>query len=186
MEENVWLFSIISGKSLKNRIVVQHRSWKVKFDDSTALWFCSSDLPEYLTCSNGLVSSLPFNAAMLNNLKYCVHSHTYTPPPPPTAHVHHVYRLCAHPTQQSSLISAVSGNNEVSIWDMETASRRQMLWASPAQPFSEMTDNVSCSWTTGVRISWCTCLWNCQKIKQFFIWYINLLWRFLIWYAKIQ
>ncbi|XP_064396061.1 phosphoinositide 3-kinase regulatory subunit 4-like [Halichondria panicea] len=57
------------------------------------------------------------------------------------AHVHHVYRLSAHPTQPSSLVSAVSGNNEVSVWDMETATRRQMLWASPAQPFGEMTDN---------------------------------------------
>jgi len=56
-------------------------------------------------------------------------------------HVHHVYQLSAHPTHPSSLISAVSGNNEVSVWDMETATRRQMLWASPAQPFGEMTDN---------------------------------------------
>ena len=59
-----------------------------------------------------------------------------------SAHVHHVYQLSAHPTHPSSLISAVSCNNEVSVWDMETATRRQMLWASPAQPFGEMTDNV--------------------------------------------
>ncbi len=58
------------------------------------------------------------------------------------AYVHHVYQLSAHPTDPSSLISAVSGNNEVSVWDMETATRRQMLWASPASPFSEMSDNV--------------------------------------------
>lgn len=58
------------------------------------------------------------------------------------AHIHHVYQLKPHPTQPSSIISAVSGNNEVSIWDMETATRRQMLWAGPAQPFGEMTTNV--------------------------------------------
>ena len=57
------------------------------------------------------------------------------------SHVHHVYQLKPHPTQPSSIISAVSGNNEVSIWDMETATRRQMLWAGPAQPFGEMTHN---------------------------------------------
>ena len=67
----------------------------------------------------------------------------------PLAHVHHVYQLSAHPTHPSSLISAVSGNNEVSVWDMETATRRQMLWASPAQPFGEMTDNVSVVMVTG-------------------------------------
>ena len=57
--------------------------------------------------------------------------------------VHQVHRLSAHPTQPSSLISAVSYNNEVSVWDMETATRRQMLWASPATPFSPLTDTVS-------------------------------------------
>jgi len=35
------------------------------------------------------------------------------------------------------------------VWDMETATRRQMLWASPAQPFGEMTDNVSVVMVTG-------------------------------------
>ena len=59
-----------------------------------------------------------------------------------TAYIHRVYQLSAHPSQPSSLISAVSGNNEVSVWDMETANRRQMMWASPAQPFTCMTDNV--------------------------------------------
>ena len=58
------------------------------------------------------------------------------------AYVHRINQLTPHPTQPSSLISAASGNNEVSVWDMETAARRQMIWASPAQPFSPMTDNV--------------------------------------------
>ena len=29
------------------------------------------------------------------------------------------------------------------MWDMETASRRQIVWASPTPPFGKMTDNVS-------------------------------------------
>ena len=65
------------------------------------------------------------------------------PPPPPSVNIHHVYRLSPHPTQPSSLISAVSYNNEISIWDMETATRRQMLWASPAPAFGEITNSVS-------------------------------------------
>lgn len=59
------------------------------------------------------------------------------------AYVHRINQLTPHPNQPSSLISAASGNNEVSIWDMETAARRQMIWASPAQPFGAMTDNVN-------------------------------------------
>lgn len=83
-------------------------------------------------------------------LFFSLSSSTFPPsssPPPPYTHtltvnIHHVYSLSAHPTQPSSLISAVSYNNEISIWDMETASRRQMLWASPAPAFGEMTGNV--------------------------------------------
>lgn len=34
--------------------------------------------------------------------------------------------------------SAVQGNNEVSMWDMETGDRKFTLWASSAPPLSEM------------------------------------------------
>ena len=60
-----------------------------------------------------------------------------------TGYKHRVYGLSANPFHHSSVISAVSGNNEVSMWDMETATRRHMLWASPLPPFSKMTDDVS-------------------------------------------
>ena len=60
-----------------------------------------------------------------------------------TDYKHRVYGLSANPFHHSSVISAVSGNNEVSMWDMETATRRQMLWASSLPPFSKMTDDVS-------------------------------------------
>ena len=71
------------------------------------------------------------------------HAHIQTNMYAPEAHIHRVQQLNPHPSQPSSIISAVSGNNEVSVWDMETATRRQMLWASPAQPFTCMTDHVS-------------------------------------------
>ena len=61
---------------------------------------------------------------------------------PHTDYKHRVYELSANPFHHSSVISAVSGNNEVSMWDMETATRRHMLWASPLPPFSKMTDDV--------------------------------------------
>lgn len=35
-------------------------------------------------------------------------------------------------------LSAVQGNNEVSMWDMETGDRRLTLWASSAPPLSEL------------------------------------------------
>ena len=59
------------------------------------------------------------------------------------AYVHRIQQLSSHPNQLQTVLSAASGNNEISVWDMETSTRRQMLWASPTQPFGHMTENVS-------------------------------------------
>ncbi|XP_077453778.1 phosphoinositide 3-kinase regulatory subunit 4 [Stigmatopora argus] len=60
---------------------------------------------------------------------------------PISNHVHparsRVRRLLMHPLYQSSVIAAVQGNNEVSMWDMETGDRKFTLWASSAPPLSE-------------------------------------------------
>ncbi|XP_031568622.1 phosphoinositide 3-kinase regulatory subunit 4-like [Actinia tenebrosa] len=48
-----------------------------------------------------------------------------------------IRRLATHPTEQSWVVSAVQGNNEVNIWDLETGSRRQTLWASNTPPLSQ-------------------------------------------------
>jgi len=58
-------------------------------------------------------------------------------------HIHRVHALSANPFHHASVISAISGNNEVSTWNMETTTRQKMLWASPLPPFSKMTDDVS-------------------------------------------
>uniref|UniRef100_A0A8C0WKK3 non-specific serine/threonine protein kinase n=1 Tax=Castor canadensis TaxID=51338 RepID=A0A8C0WKK3_CASCN len=49
-----------------------------------------------------------------------------------------IRRLSMHPLYQSWVIAAVQGNNEVSMWDMETGDRRLTLWASSAPPLSEL------------------------------------------------
>ncbi|XP_072880194.1 phosphoinositide 3-kinase regulatory subunit 4 isoform X1 [Hemitrygon akajei] len=49
-----------------------------------------------------------------------------------------IRQLLMHPLCQSWVIAAVQGNNEVSMWDMETGDRRFTLWASSAPPLSEM------------------------------------------------
>ncbi|KAL4221189.1 phosphoinositide-3-kinase [Mactra antiquata] len=50
-----------------------------------------------------------------------------------------VRRLLAHPKEQSWIISAVQGNNEVSMWDVETGARRKALWASTEPTLSKKT-----------------------------------------------
>ena len=48
-----------------------------------------------------------------------------------------IRKLIVHPKEQSWIISSVQGNNEVSMWDVETGARRKALWASPAPPLSQ-------------------------------------------------
>ncbi|XP_033636552.1 phosphoinositide 3-kinase regulatory subunit 4-like [Asterias rubens] len=60
----------------------------------------------------------------------------------PITTIHHstasqVRRLILHPNHPSWIISAVQGNNEVSMWDMETGARQFTLWASPSPALSQ-------------------------------------------------
>lgn len=48
-----------------------------------------------------------------------------------------VRRVVVHPREQSWIISSVQGNNEISMWDMETSSRQKTLWASTAPALSQ-------------------------------------------------
>ncbi|XP_037081673.1 LOW QUALITY PROTEIN: phosphoinositide 3-kinase regulatory subunit 4-like [Pollicipes pollicipes] len=41
-----------------------------------------------------------------------------------------VRRLCVHPSQPSWFVSAVSGNSEVNMWNIETGERQMTLWPS--------------------------------------------------------
>ncbi|XP_076177459.1 vacuolar protein sorting 15 isoform X1 [Ptiloglossa arizonensis] len=47
-----------------------------------------------------------------------------------------VRKVITHPTEHSWIISAVQGNNEISMWNLETDFRQMVLWASSAPPLS--------------------------------------------------
>lgn len=57
-----------------------------------------------------------------------------------------VRRVSMHPKEGSWVVSAVNGNNEISMWDMETQSRHMTLWASPKPPLSmtQLCNNSVC------------------------------------------
>lgn len=50
-----------------------------------------------------------------------------------------IRRLICHPTEQSCVMSAVQGNNEISVWNLETHFRQTVLWASNAPPLTHTT-----------------------------------------------
>nr|XP_045600663.1 phosphoinositide 3-kinase regulatory subunit 4-like isoform X2 [Procambarus clarkii] len=58
-----------------------------------------------------------------------------------------VRRVSMHPKEDSWVVSAVSGNNEISMWDMETQSRHMTLWGSPRPPLTtvQISNNSVCS-----------------------------------------
>lgn len=47
-----------------------------------------------------------------------------------------VRKVIRHPIERSWILSAVQGNNEVSIWNMETQNRQAVLWGSTTPPLS--------------------------------------------------
>lgn len=50
-----------------------------------------------------------------------------------------IRRLCGHPKEPSWIISSSIGNNEVSIWCIESGSRQAVLWGSATPPLSSVT-----------------------------------------------
>ncbi|XP_050436051.1 phosphoinositide 3-kinase regulatory subunit 4 [Adelges cooleyi] len=52
-----------------------------------------------------------------------------------------VRRLIRHPTESSWIISAMQDNNEVTVWNLESGSKQQTLWASSAPPLSNSQTN---------------------------------------------
>ncbi|XP_052870427.1 phosphoinositide 3-kinase regulatory subunit 4-like [Anopheles cruzii] len=55
-----------------------------------------------------------------------------------------VRRVSHHPTESSWLVSALQGNNEVSVWNIETGHRQQTFWASPNPPLSHSSASTQC------------------------------------------
>ncbi|XP_067950681.1 phosphoinositide 3-kinase regulatory subunit 4-like [Watersipora subatra] len=61
-----------------------------------------------------------------------------------------VNRLSTHPSESSWVIASMLGNNEVSMWNLETNQREKTLWASSAPLFS--TEKYSKHWVNGLHI----------------------------------
>lgn len=65
-------------------------------------------------------------------------------------HFHYLYctlgarvrKIVCHPTEHNMVLSSVQGNNEISMWNLETGMREKVLWGSRTPPLSKT--NVSC------------------------------------------
>ncbi|EEB17192.1 Phosphoinositide 3-kinase regulatory subunit, putative [Pediculus humanus corporis] len=52
-----------------------------------------------------------------------------------------VRKVVRHPTEKSWILSAVQGNNEISMWNMETQTRQGVLWGTTTPPLSKSSVN---------------------------------------------
>ncbi|KAJ8984786.1 hypothetical protein NQ317_003699 [Molorchus minor] len=53
-----------------------------------------------------------------------------------------IKKVISHPTEHSWIMSSIQGNNEISMWNLETGFRQKVLWGSTAPPLSK-TDGSS-------------------------------------------
>ena len=53
-----------------------------------------------------------------------------------------VRRVTCHPYETSWIVASFEGNNEVSMWDLETSAKRRTLWASRNPPLCHTQVNI--------------------------------------------
>ncbi|KRT79355.1 HEAT domain-containing protein [Oryctes borbonicus] len=62
-----------------------------------------------------------------------------------------IRKVISHPTKHSWILSSVQGNNEISMWNLETGFREKVLWVSRAPPLSktDVTNHGVCAMQAG-------------------------------------
>ncbi|XP_018329607.1 phosphoinositide 3-kinase regulatory subunit 4 [Agrilus planipennis] len=62
-----------------------------------------------------------------------------------------IRKVISHPTEHSWIISSVQGNNEISMWNLETGFRQCVLWGSSSPPLSKthMINHSVCAMLSG-------------------------------------
>ncbi|KAI4461743.1 phosphoinositide 3-kinase regulatory subunit 4 [Holotrichia oblita] len=62
-----------------------------------------------------------------------------------------IRKVISHPTKHSWILSSIQGNNEISMWNLETGFREKVLWASRAPPLSktDVTNHGVCAMQGG-------------------------------------
>lgn len=62
-----------------------------------------------------------------------------------------IRKIISHPFIHSYVISSVQGNNEVSVWNIESGFREKVLWGSPSPPLSKIhvTHSSVCAMQAG-------------------------------------
>ena len=97
----------------------------------------------------------------------------------PTAFINHatgarVRRVVCHPTNQSWIISALQGNNEVSMWDVETGAHEKTLWASSAPPLSQTQVKTMCMFLNNDCVSKTMAMFlNIRYVSKSIIMFLN-------------
>ncbi|KAG5888474.1 hypothetical protein JTB14_022104 [Gonioctena quinquepunctata] len=61
-----------------------------------------------------------------------------------------IKKVLSHPTEHSWVLSSIQGNNEISMWNIETSFRQKVLWGSTSPPLSKQgTTHSVCAMLAG-------------------------------------
>uniref|UniRef100_A0A8C4N7G5 non-specific serine/threonine protein kinase n=1 Tax=Eptatretus burgeri TaxID=7764 RepID=A0A8C4N7G5_EPTBU len=126
--QSVLAYATVSGQLVGWDLRTNGNAWKLQHDlrfglitgfavDLRRCWICIGTSSGFMICWD-----------MRFHLPIATHLHP--------AHAR-IRRLLPHPDHHSWIIAAVQGNNEVSLWNMETGARQLTLWSSHAPPLSE-------------------------------------------------
>lgn len=106
----------------------QKHAWKFKNDAKLGLIssFAVDPLQCWLTCGTSDGALVCWDMRFQLPITQIIH--------PGNARIR---RIGIHPLESSWAVASIQGNNEVSMWDLETSAKRQTLWASQYPPLSQ-------------------------------------------------
>ncbi|XP_069112623.1 phosphoinositide 3-kinase regulatory subunit 4-like isoform X1 [Argopecten irradians] len=126
--QSVLAYATVNGYLIGRDLRCNEEVWKLKNDPKTGL--ISSFAVHHSQCWLAVGTSSGTHVCWDLRFQLPITSITH-----PTGA--RVRKLIVHPKEQSWIISATQGNNEVSMWDVETGARQKALWASSAPPLSQ-------------------------------------------------
>ncbi|XP_058797917.1 phosphoinositide 3-kinase regulatory subunit 4 isoform X2 [Phymastichus coffea] len=126
--QSVLVYATVYGALVGWDLRCPGTAWKLENDLKNGLItsFCINNYQQWLTLGTSSGAHICWDLRF--QLPICKFDH------PTNARVR---KVITHPTEHSWVISAVQGNNEISMWNLETSSRQMVLWASSAPPLSQ-------------------------------------------------
>ncbi|CAD7085003.1 unnamed protein product [Hermetia illucens] len=144
LDQNVIVYATLYSGIVAWDLRMQNSAWhlKTKLSNGVITTMCADPTASWLAVATSHGKHICWDLRFRLPITEIKHPHDYW-----------IRKILCHPTEPSYLISSSHGNNEVTIWNVETGQRQQVLWASSPSPLSISNSNSSsatCALLTGV------------------------------------